>query len=49
MFGLGALPHSARKYIDLIFAASSKWANWDPPKQIKVDLTVTSSLLENIL
>jgi len=27
---------SSRKYIDLIYTASSKWANWDPPKQIKV-------------
>lgn len=36
MFGFGAPPHSSRKFIDLIFAASSKWANWDPPKQIRV-------------
>jgi len=26
----------SRKYIDLIFRASSKWANWDPPVEIKV-------------
>ncbi len=25
-----------RKYIDLINEASSKWANWDPPRRIKV-------------
>ncbi|KAJ3724157.1 hypothetical protein DFJ43DRAFT_1158007 [Lentinula guzmanii] len=35
MFNLGS-PQSSRKFIDLIFAASSKWANWDPPKQIHV-------------
>ncbi|KAH9056486.1 hypothetical protein EDB87DRAFT_1636328 [Lactarius vividus] len=26
--------NSQRKYIDLINEASSKWANWDPPKRI---------------
>jgi len=26
----------ARKFSELIHAASSKWANWDPPHQIKV-------------
>ncbi|KAK7678967.1 hypothetical protein QCA50_014746 [Cerrena zonata] len=36
MFGLGESTYSSRKFIDLIFTASSKWANWDPPKQIKV-------------
>jgi len=27
--------NSQRKYIDLINEASSKWANWDPPKRIE--------------
>lgn len=27
---------ASRKYIDLIHQASSKWANWDPPIEIKV-------------
>lgn len=27
---------SSRKFIDLIFKASSKWANWNPPHEIKV-------------
>lgn len=32
-----AMPDSAsRKFIDLIFQSSSKWANWDPPITIKV-------------
>ena len=31
---------SSRKYIDLIYTASSKWANWDPPKQIKASISV---------
>jgi len=26
----------SRKFVDLIHASSSKWANWDPPHQIKV-------------
>ncbi|KAG2057966.1 hypothetical protein BDR06DRAFT_877069 [Suillus hirtellus] len=31
------MPDSAsRKFIDLIFQTSSKWANWDPPIPIKV-------------
>ncbi|KAG2034436.1 hypothetical protein BDR03DRAFT_964998 [Suillus americanus] len=31
------MPDSAsRKFIDLIFKTSSKWANWDPPITIKV-------------
>lgn len=31
------MPDSAsRKFIDLIFQSSSKWANWDPPIPIKV-------------
>jgi len=28
--------NASRKYTDLIFSASSKWANWDPPKKIMV-------------
>ncbi|KAF9461885.1 hypothetical protein BDZ94DRAFT_1298991 [Collybia nuda] len=28
--------YSSRKYIDLIHSTSSKWANWDPPHQIRV-------------
>jgi hypothetical protein len=27
---------ASRKFIDLIFQSSSKWANWDPPMTIKV-------------
>ncbi|KAJ7801379.1 hypothetical protein B0H14DRAFT_2895724 [Mycena olivaceomarginata] len=30
------MKYASRKYIDLIQAASSKWANWDPPHPIKV-------------
>ncbi|KAG1752086.1 hypothetical protein EDB19DRAFT_1993852 [Suillus lakei] len=31
------MPDSAsRKFIDLIFQTSSKWANWDPPIEIRV-------------
>jgi len=29
-------PSISRKFIDLIFQASAKWANWNPPYQIKV-------------
>jgi hypothetical protein len=29
---------ASRKFIDLIRQASSKWANWDPPIEIKVSL-----------
>jgi hypothetical protein len=28
--------NAQRKYIDLINEATSKWANWDPPKRIRV-------------
>ncbi|GJE89795.1 hypothetical protein PsYK624_059030 [Phanerochaete sordida] len=28
-------PQASRKYVDLIMEASSKWANWDPPKTIE--------------
>jgi hypothetical protein len=31
---------ASRKFIDLIRQASSKWANWDPPIEIKVSLNV---------
>lgn len=34
-----------RKYIDLINEASSKWANWDPPKRIEVGFLLLSYLL----
>ncbi|KAF9230414.1 hypothetical protein BU15DRAFT_83661 [Melanogaster broomeanus] len=27
---------NSRKFVDLILTASSKWANWDPPKSINV-------------
>ncbi|KAJ7818004.1 hypothetical protein B0H14DRAFT_2840812 [Mycena olivaceomarginata] len=30
------MKYASRKYIYLILAASSKWANWDPPHPIKV-------------
>jgi hypothetical protein len=30
------MKNPSRKFIDLIRATSSKWANWDPPNQIKV-------------
>ncbi|KAJ7719437.1 hypothetical protein DFH07DRAFT_314285 [Mycena maculata] len=30
------MKYVSRKYVDLIHAASSKWANWDPPHPIKV-------------
>jgi len=33
---LDKMTNPARKYVDLIHASSSKWANWDPPNQIKV-------------
>jgi len=29
-------PSSSRKFIDLIFKASGRWANWNPPSDIKV-------------
>jgi hypothetical protein len=28
--------YASRKFIDLIQGATSKWANWDPPKKIAV-------------
>jgi len=28
--------YDSRKFVDLILSATSKWANWDPPKIIKV-------------
>ena len=34
-----------RKYIDLINEASSKWANWDPPKRIEVGFLLLAHLL----
>lgn len=30
--------NAQRKYIDLIKEVSSKWANWDPPKRVRVSL-----------
>jgi len=30
------MKNPSRKYIDLIHSTSSKWANWNPPNQIKV-------------
>ncbi|KAG1732678.1 uncharacterized protein EDB91DRAFT_1251721 [Suillus paluster] len=30
------MKYASRKFIDLIQGATSKWANWDPPKKIKV-------------
>ena len=36
---------SSRKYIDLIYTASSKWANWDPPKQIKASISFDLSTM----
>ncbi|SRR6266702_1120895 len=38
-----AKENAQRKYIDLIKEASSKWANWDPPKRIQVSLVIHSS------
>ena len=34
-----------RKYIDLINEASAKWANWDPPRRIKVGFLLPIHLL----
>jgi len=28
--------NASRKYIDLVYQASTKWANWDPPVPVKV-------------
>jgi len=30
------IKYESRKFIDLILRVTSKWANWDPPRQIKV-------------
>ena len=30
------MKYESRKFIDLILATTSKWANWDPPREIKV-------------
>ncbi|KAG1783391.1 hypothetical protein EV702DRAFT_959471 [Suillus placidus] len=30
------MKYASRKFIDLIQGATSKWANWDPPKKIEV-------------
>lgn len=30
------MKYDSRKFIDLILATTSKWANWDPPRAIKV-------------
>ncbi|KAF8126282.1 hypothetical protein EV363DRAFT_1348183 [Boletus edulis] len=30
------MKYDSRKFIDLIRATTSKWANWDPPREIKV-------------
>ncbi|EKM60607.1 uncharacterized protein PHACADRAFT_246648 [Phanerochaete carnosa HHB-10118-sp] len=35
MFEWFKRPEASRKYVDLIREASSKWANWDPPKIIQ--------------
>ena len=32
------MKNPSRKFIDLIRDVSSKWANWDPPNQIKVSI-----------
>jgi len=37
---------ASRKFIDLIRQASSKWANWDPPIEIKVSLNALLLLRE---
>jgi hypothetical protein len=33
-------PSTSRKFIDLILKASAKWANWNPPYEIKVRVSV---------
>ena len=33
--------NAQRKYIDLIRETSSLWANWDPPKRVRVSLYFT--------
>ena len=30
------MKYDSRKFVDLILATTSKWANWDPPRAIKV-------------
>ncbi|KAF9490654.1 hypothetical protein BDN71DRAFT_1453982 [Pleurotus eryngii] len=30
---------ASRKYLDLIYGVSSKWANWDPPKKLEVPIS----------
>ncbi|EKM60622.1 uncharacterized protein PHACADRAFT_189748 [Phanerochaete carnosa HHB-10118-sp] len=35
MLGWFQKSEASRKYVDLIREASSKWANWDPPKTIQ--------------
>lgn len=30
---------ASRKYVDLIYGVSSKWANWDPPKKLEVPIS----------
>lgn len=43
------MPDSAsRKFIDLIFQTSSKWANWDPPIPIKVSLRALMSTIPSL-
>ena len=32
---------TSRKFIDLIYKASNKWANWNPPYEIKVRVSVS--------
>jgi hypothetical protein len=35
----------SHKYVDLILAVSSKWANFDPPKSIEVCVSIKLQLL----
>lgn len=49
MFDWFRKKQASRKYVDLIKDASAKWANWDPPKTIQVNLVVARSYLQRLI
>jgi hypothetical protein len=46
---LAPMPDNAvsRKFIDLIFQATAKWANWNPPSNIKVRISISAVSIAN--
>ena len=44
MFFFRTKENAQRKYIDLIKEAAAKWANWDPPRNIRVSIVAPWSV-----